>query len=252
MIEQSLFVGCCTWLYSSHRETCCTETNLLPEIYTYHPSIKLFGSCFGHQLLSHVLFSPPSTIIVSQDPKGYELGVHPVTLSAAFLSNFGTVTSNPSNPQQLRQQFIHQDHVVPPNGILPEGFHSIGSSEHCAFQGVWKKGRVLTYQGHAEFDRFINGETLKVFGASKWEAAYMAKSLEQVDRDDDAIWAASVMLKFFLETPDENIAGSEFGEQEKIIAKDEGKRGVLEKLYTWVLGVVQIKREPPGSRLILN
>ena len=80
----------------------------------------------------------------------------------------------------------------------------------------------------------------------------MAKSLEQVDRDDDAIWAASVMLKFFLETPDENIAGSEYGMQEKITEKDEGKRGVLERFYTWVLWLMQIKREPSGSRVLLK
>ena len=69
---------------------------------------------------------------------------------------------------------------------------SIGRSEHCALQGVWKKGRVLTYQGHAEFDRFVNGETAKVFGRGLW-------SLETVERDDDALWAAGVMVRFFLE-----------------------------------------------------
>ena len=80
----------------------------------------------------------------------------------------------------------------------------------------------------------------------------MAKALEQVDGDDDAIWAASVMLRFFLETPDENIPGSESEMQEKITPKDEGKRGVLERFYTWVLWSMQIKREPSGSRLFLK
>ena len=73
-----------------------------------------------------------------------------------------------------------------------EGFESIGRSEHCALQGIWKRGRVLTYQGHAEFDRFVNGETGKVFGKGEW-------NLETIERDDDAVWAAGVMLKFFLE-----------------------------------------------------
>lgn len=66
-------------------------------------------------------------------------------------------------------------------------------------QGVWEQGRVLTYQGHAEFDRFVNEETVKVFGGPIWSEDFMVRTLEAVDRDDDAIWAAGVMLRFFLE-----------------------------------------------------
>jgi hypothetical protein len=123
--------------------------------------------------------------------------VNPIALNPSFLSHYGAVTSNPSSLSQLRLQFVHADHVVLP--FLPEGFEGIGSSEHCVLQGVWEQGRVLTYQGHAEFDRFVNGETVKVFGGLIWSEDFMASTLEAVDRDDDAIWAAGVMLKFFLE-----------------------------------------------------
>jgi hypothetical protein len=75
----------------------------------------------------------------------------------------------------------------------------VGSSQHCILQGIWKKGRVLTYQGHAEFDRFINGETVKVFGKPIWDEGFLEKAMEAIERDDDAVWAAGVMLKFFLE-----------------------------------------------------
>jgi hypothetical protein len=95
-------------------------------------------------------------------------------------------------------QFVHADHVDLQD--LPEGFVSVGRSSHCGLQGIWKKGRVLTYQGHAEFDRFVNAETLKVFGKPIWEEEFMERALEQVDREDDAVWAAGVMLKFFLES----------------------------------------------------
>jgi hypothetical protein len=94
-------------------------------------------------------------------------------------------------------QFVHADHVDLHE--LPEGFVSVGRSSHCGLQGVWKKGRVLTYQGHAEFDRFVNGETLRIFGKVIWKEEFLEGALEQVDRDDDAIWAASAMLRFFLE-----------------------------------------------------
>ncbi|TVY14058.1 putative glutamine amidotransferase-like protein [Lachnellula arida] len=172
-------------------------TDFCRRIYTSYPSIKIFGSCFGHQLLCHVLFSPPGKNVVCRDPKGWELGVHPTTLSSAFISNFGPVTSNPLHADQLRLQFVHADHVDLPG--LSEGFHSIGSSQHCSLQGVWKKGRVLTYQGHAEFDGFVNGETVKVFGKAVWDQTFMEESLKAVDGEDDSIWAAQVMLRFFME-----------------------------------------------------
>lgn len=60
---------------------------------------------------------------------------------------------------------------------------------------------MLTYQGHAEFDRFVNGETLKVFSkAAGWEEGYLEKTLVGVEKDDDAVWAAGLMLRFFLES----------------------------------------------------
>lgn len=58
---------------------------------------------------------------------------------------------------------------------------------------------MLTFQGHAEFDRFVNAETVKVFGAPIWSDDFMERTLEGVDRDDDSVWAAGVMLRFFLE-----------------------------------------------------
>jgi hypothetical protein len=104
----------------------------------------------------------------------------------------------------MRLQFVHADHVVLHS--LPKGFHVVGSSQHCVLQGIWKKGRVLTYQGHAEFDRFINGETLKAFGKPIWDEGYLERALEAVERDDDAVWAAGVMLRFFLEDGAEDVS----------------------------------------------
>ncbi|KAK0129173.1 hypothetical protein ONS95_001108 [Cadophora gregata] len=181
-------------------------TEFVKNIYTSHPHIKLFGSCFGHQLICNALFSTPLDPVVSRDPKGYELGVHPITLTSSFLTRFGPVTSNNSSPKELRLQFVHADHVVVQS--LPEGFHSVGRSKHCALQGIWKKGRVLTYQGHAEFDRFINGETIKAFRQPEWSDQYLADALKAVDSDDDAIWAAGVMLRFFLERMESRRTGS--------------------------------------------
>lgn len=74
----------------------------------------------------------------------------------------------------------------------------MGQTEKCELQGVWEKGRVLTLQGHAEFDEFVNGETLKVFGKG-WDEGVLEAALRGVEGVDDAVWVAGVMLRFFLE-----------------------------------------------------
>ena len=99
--------------------------------------------------------------------------------------------------------------VLSASQLKEEGFESIGKSEHCALQGVWKRGRVLTYQGHAEFDGFVNGETLKVFGKPIWSTQRLGEALKSVDGDDDAVWAAGAMLKFFLESELDEVDGEE-------------------------------------------
>jgi len=80
---------------------------------------------------------------------------------------------------------------------------------------------VLTFQGHAEFDRFINGETVKIFRKLSWSEEFMASALEAVDRDDDAIWAAGVMLRFFLESAVEEglDMGRHVGVDEDVMAR---------------------------------
>ncbi len=127
-----------------------------------------------------------------------------ITISPSFLSHFGPVTSNPSSPGELRMQFVHRDHVVLPASSQGQesldGFESIGSSSHCALQGIWKQGRVLTYQGHAEFDEFINRETIKTFGVkAKWDSGFLGDAVRATEGVDDARWAAGVILRFFLE-----------------------------------------------------
>jgi len=69
---------------------------------------------------------------------------------------------------------------------------------------------VLTYQGHAEFDGFVNGETLKVFGKPIWSEEVLENALRGCEGADDAVWAAGVMLRFFLE--DVEIKGDVVGE----------------------------------------
>lgn len=170
----------------------------LKETYAVRPRIKMFGSCFGHQILCHALFSTPEHPVVSRNHAGWEIGIHAITLASTFLSRFGAVTSNVAAPTQLRQQLVHADHVVL-HDEMPKGFVCVGRSAHCALQGVYQQGRVLTNQGHMEFDEFVNAETVLVFGKAIWSEEFMAAALKGTKGVDDSVWAAQVVVRFFLE-----------------------------------------------------
>jgi hypothetical protein len=62
---------------------------------------------------------------------------------------------------------------------------------------VYEPERVLTYQGHFEFDRFVNTETLKVFGAS-WQPEVLEQAMRSIDADDDSEMAADMVMRFLV------------------------------------------------------
>jgi GMP synthase-like glutamine amidotransferase len=169
----------------------------IKNVYWSQPQIKIFGSCFGHQLVCHALLSEHD-VRVEKDPSGWEIGVKEITLNKRFREVFEkSVGSGRGVPGKLRLQFVHGDHVyVPQSDALPESWITLGRTEHCAVQGVYEPERILTFQGHFEFDRFVNGETVKFFFPT-WAPNVMARALEDVDQDDDAVTAAIIVLDFF-------------------------------------------------------
>lgn len=182
------------------------------DVYQSQPRIKMFGSCFGHQVIADYLLDQCGAK-VEKDPNGWEIGVHEIQLSEEFRRLFSAEwpgvqgLGRPSTPDatfsevppSLQLQFVHADHVrVDPSKKLPKSWISMGNTKHCKVQGFCQAGRVLTFQGHFEFDRFVNSEVLKVFGAS-WEESTREAALKQIDADDDSDVAAELVLKFFIE-----------------------------------------------------
>ncbi|RGP78788.1 class i glutamine amidotransferase [Fusarium longipes] len=175
----------------------------ISKVYHEQPHIKIFGSCFGHQIICQSLLREHG-IYVEKDPNGTEMGVHEVQLEHDFLKALGdrrSMIPQTENSNLLRLQFIHGDHVkVPEGSSLPSNWLSMGRTKHCALQGTYEPNHVLTYQGHFEFDRFINSETCKVFGKTcGWD---IPSSLEAIDKDDDSEIAADMVMRFFLEGRD--------------------------------------------------
>ncbi|KAK7222614.1 hypothetical protein V2G26_010617 [Clonostachys chloroleuca] len=163
----------------------------LLDVYQNYPQVRLFGSCFGHQIICQSILSNYGAY-VAKNPQGWEIGVHEIKVTPAYRK---ACYDQPS----LRLQFIHSDNVnIPSPEALPSSWITMGSTDKCAIQGVYEPGRVLTYQGHFEFDRFINSETLKVFGA-KWDAQILQSALDNTDLDDDSEVAANMVVKFMME-----------------------------------------------------
>lgn len=169
----------------------------LVTLYAGHPRVRIFGSCFGHHLVCQALLGGAG-MRVGKHPRGWEIGVSDVELTEDFREAFGRsctggkdVRSLQQNsgrlptpeaeetdgdyfgsavtriPPRIRLQFVHADEVVrsSPSSALPSPWVLLGSTEHCAVQGVYNPGRVLTLQGHFEFDKFENRETMRIFGA---------------------------------------------------------------------------------------
>ncbi|KAF3047000.1 hypothetical protein E8E12_010179 [Didymella heteroderae] len=163
------------------------------DVYRNHPRVKWFGSCFGHQIIAQALLKQYS-VRVDAEPRGHEIGVKTIAMDSKFRSAFAN--QGFEVPETMRMQFIHGDFVaVPDIDALPEEWSVLGNTPWCANQGMMELGRVLTFQGHFEFDRFVNGETVKTFFARK-APEWLDESLKAVDADDDAELAADMLLHF--------------------------------------------------------
>ncbi|KAH7127905.1 class I glutamine amidotransferase-like protein [Dactylonectria estremocensis] len=166
----------------------------LADIYRRRPSIKMYGSCFGHQIICQALFKDQGAA-VAKDPSGWELGVHTINASDEFLERFSSLLPS----EALRIQFLHADHVIFTNGSVPRGIHLIGSTSQCQNQGIYQPGRILTLQGHPEFDQFITTECLKLVGQRVgWEEEFRDAAVASATVNDDAAIAANIIVAFFL------------------------------------------------------
>ncbi|KAI8280526.1 hypothetical protein K4K60_004805 [Colletotrichum sp. SAR11_57] len=132
-----------------------------------------------------------------KNPKGWEIGVHQVSLSEDFASHFPCLKGD-----TVSYQFLHQD-VVQLDGPLPPNWVQMGTSPLCEVQGFLVPGRVLTYQGHPEFDTFINKwSTLAVQQSGMIpDDEKMKEYLRLVDQEDTRLLAGEMAIQFFLSQP---------------------------------------------------
>lgn len=104
----------------------------------------LVGFCYGHQIIARAL---GGTVI--RNPVGWELAVEKVKLSSLGTKLFGR--------NELNIHQVHRDAVVE----TPRDVEVIGQSERCGVQISYQPGRLLSFQGHPEFNAFITTEEIE-------------------------------------------------------------------------------------------
>lgn len=194
--------------------------DFLGHVYTHHPHIRLFGSCFGHQIISSsILRRLGVAVAVEQNPAGWELGPHPIELTADFQRAVQPLLQKQQQqqevPKQLRIQLVHSDHVTVPfspasgRPELPPTWSLVGSTPKCPVQGLHQQGRVLTFQGHFEFDQWVNAKTIEFFGAHWSDDRLVAEGVRAaLEGEDDGLLLAELVLSFLAEGRDAAAASS--------------------------------------------
>lgn len=161
----------------------------VPDVYEAHPHIKIYGSCFGHQIVAQALLGPYAAR-VEKSEKGWEVGVHNIRCSPEFVKFFPCLRG-----KRPSYQFFHRDEVVA--DCLPEGWTRTGSTELCATQGLFQPGRVLTDQGHPELDRRIMYYFVdKHVKSGAFDSAASRRALKLIERDVTSGLAAEVAVRF--------------------------------------------------------
>ncbi|KAJ5987842.1 hypothetical protein N7481_003052 [Penicillium waksmanii] len=242
-IDAILITGSSASAYDPHPWISSLAT-FIQTVYKDYPLVKIFGSCFGHQIIAQALLSSQPAEVglgltpslggdanaiankqattqtqtqpfhVKHSSKGFEMGIQPITLNPEFTAHFPPLArAHASNP--FRIQLIHGDIVVPTStedsekeeeAKLPAPWMNIGYSASCQIQGLYLPGRILTYQGHFEFDAWGNAELMRYFGGRLgWEGSIVGDYIGLIERslvpgrddDDDSKAAAEAVVLLF-------------------------------------------------------
>ncbi|GAA6030830.1 hypothetical protein JCM8097_008897 [Rhodosporidiobolus ruineniae] len=159
----------------------------LPDL---NPSLKIFGICFGHQVVSRAFGGK-----CERNDKGWEIGTRYLELTERGKEVF-------PGKAKLRVHQMHRDHVpsVPPN------FDLLGSTKDCPVHGLVRVSdpsapfeltnvSILTLQGHPEFNSTIVNELIDLReekGVISVEVA--EQSREAAGEHDDGDWIGRRLL----------------------------------------------------------
>lgn len=151
---------------------------------------------YSMSLLFSLLLSPPSSLLAPLfSLLGFPL-LSASLLAASLLSALQLYSPFIANSSQTIQQ-MHHDIVF----STPPDVFTLGSSPRCAVQGMYLPQRLLTIQGHPEFDATIMNELLIMRHASGiFHEETFADGMRRAGDACDGVEVAAAMVTFLAES----------------------------------------------------
>jgi GMP synthase-like glutamine amidotransferase len=156
------------------------------------------GICFGHQIIARALGAK-----VAVSPGGWEICVDRIDLNETGQKLLGVPSLVSTFPYLVitsltRVQGLHQMHR---DAVLevPEGLVSLGSSSKCEVQGLYKPGRIISFQAHPEFDDFIMEEIMQARYAQEIFSKEMyEEGITRARAEHDGVLVSAKIWEFLL------------------------------------------------------
>lgn len=82
----------------------------------------------------------------------------------------------------------------------PAGVESLGSSPTCSVQGMYHRGKLITVQGHPEFNQQIVSELLEIrHERGVFNDAVFESGMARVGKEQDGVVVGKAFLRFLLD-----------------------------------------------------
>ncbi|KAI0997141.1 hypothetical protein K3495_g11045 [Podosphaera aphanis] len=147
--------------------------------------VRIIGVCFGHQILGRVLAGDSA---VGRNESGWELSVTDVNLTERGQKILG-----------ISKLAIHQMHRDVVN-CCPEGVELLGSTDICVIQSMYIPQRMITVQGHPEYNEEIVSLLLRWrLNSGILDEETFTDAIGRVNKHHDGVAVAKAFLRFLLE-----------------------------------------------------
>ncbi|KFZ22943.1 hypothetical protein V502_02579 [Pseudogymnoascus sp. VKM F-4520 (FW-2644)] len=152
------------------------------DILTTHQK-PLVGICFGHQIIGRAMGAA-----VGVSHGGWEVSVNTIDLNSHGRQLLGT--------SSLSLHQMHKDAVLE----VPKGLVNLGSSPSCPIQGLYKKGSILSFQAHPEFDEFTMSQIIQTRHVQNvFDDAMFNDGMAKVGKPHGGALVASAIWQFLLD-----------------------------------------------------
>ncbi|KAI9713430.1 MAG: hypothetical protein M1820_000812 [Bogoriella megaspora] len=147
--------------------------------------VRVIGVCFGHQIVGRAM-----GMKVQRADEGWEISVCGMDVTEKGMELFKI------DGKTLYLQQMHRDIIAE----YPKHVERLGSSPRCQVQGMHKKNKLITVQGHPEFNREIVTEILDArHEAGIFDDSMHQEGLERVANHHDGTKVSQAFLRFLLD-----------------------------------------------------